>query len=198
MRRLPASSVPWTMSAGTGLRFSSMRSMRNIGPQCERGRGSALDDQRRAIAEVANRSCVAKCKAHQWVPVRRHAYSAIAMAGLGDLPDTILSRSVIIRMRKRAPEEKVEPYRQRDHKQVGHALRDELAAWAEAIADKAAICRPVLPDGIVDRNADVWEPLIAVADLVGGDGPAGHARQHFSSLLQASQAHNQLRRSIAG
>ncbi|WP_292215994.1 hypothetical protein [Mesorhizobium sp.] len=36
------------------------------------------------------------------------AYCAVALAGLGDLPDTILTRSVIIRMRRRSPEETVD------------------------------------------------------------------------------------------
>ena len=31
------------------------------------------------------------------------AYSAVALAGLDDLPDTIATRSVIVRMRRRAP-----------------------------------------------------------------------------------------------
>ena len=34
------------------------------------------------------------------------AYCAVALAGLDDLPDTIMTRSVIIRMRRRAPDEK--------------------------------------------------------------------------------------------
>ena len=38
------------------------------------------------------------------------AYSAVALAGIGDLPDTIGSRSVIIDMRRRAPSERVEPF----------------------------------------------------------------------------------------
>lgn len=125
-----------------------------------------------------------------WVPVKRSAYAAMAMAGIGDLPDTILTRSVIIRMRKRAPHEEVESYRQRNHKGQGHALRDELAAWAAAIADKAADCRPVLPDQIADRNADVWEPLIAVADLVGGAWPS-RAREAALQLLAAAKSGTQ-------
>jgi hypothetical protein len=39
------------------------------------------------------------------------AYAAVALAGLGWLPDTIMSRSVVIRMRRRAPGEHVEPFR---------------------------------------------------------------------------------------
>ena len=34
------------------------------------------------------------------------AYCAVAVAGLGGLPDTILSRSIIIRMRRRSPNER--------------------------------------------------------------------------------------------
>lgn len=106
-----------------------------------------------------------------WVPVRMDSFAAVAMAGIGDLPDTILTRSIIVRMRKRAPGENVEPYRQRDHMHLGHALRDELANWAASVATKADGYRPVLPTAIVDRDADVWEPLIAVADLAGGAWP---------------------------
>ncbi|WP_373463474.1 DUF3631 domain-containing protein [Streptomyces sp. B4I13] len=32
------------------------------------------------------------------------------------------------------------------------------------------------PDGVTDRPADVWEPLLAVADAAGATGPAGSAK----------------------
>jgi hypothetical protein len=95
----------------------------------------------------------------------------VALAGLDDLPDTIRSRSILIRMRRRAPDENVEPYRERIHAPAGQGLRDELAAWAiEAEADLTE-ARPEMPDGIVDRDADIWEPLLAVADMAGGEWP---------------------------
>jgi hypothetical protein len=37
------------------------------------------------------------------------AYAAVALAGIGWLPDTILSRSIIVRMRRRHAGEKVQP-----------------------------------------------------------------------------------------
>lgn len=98
------------------------------------------------------------------------AYCAVALAGLGDLPDTILTRSVIIRMKRRAPHEQVEPYRRRIHSPEGHRLRDQIAAWCEQVADR--IEWPDLPPEIEDRNADVWEPLIAIADAIGEEWPA--------------------------
>ena len=99
------------------------------------------------------------------------SFCAVAMAGLGSLPDTILTRSVIIRMRKRAPNEKVEPYRQRTNEKQGHALRKRLATWADQVREQVTDAWPQLPEGISDRPADVWEPLLAVAEAAGGDWP---------------------------
>jgi hypothetical protein len=57
-------------------------------------------------------------------------YSAVAMAGLGWLPDTLLSRSIIIRMRRRLKTETVEPFRQRIHVREGRAIGRRLEVWA--------------------------------------------------------------------
>ncbi|MEU8832780.1 DUF3631 domain-containing protein [Streptomyces sp900116325] len=113
------------------------------------------------------------------------SYCAVAMAGLGSLPDTVLTRSVIVRMRKRAPNERVEPYRQRIHEKQGHELRDQLAAWADTVRDQVADAWPEMPDGVTDRPADVWEPLLAVADAARGDWPT-RARAACLELINAA------------
>lgn len=99
------------------------------------------------------------------------AYCAVALAGLGGLPDTILSRCVVVRMRRRAPGEMVEPFRRRINGPDGEELRDRLAAWAEITVAPAVHTYPTIPPSINDRDADVWEPLLAVADAAGGDWP---------------------------
>jgi hypothetical protein len=99
------------------------------------------------------------------------AYCAVALAGLGGLPDTILSRCVIIRMKRRAPAERVEPFRRRVNEAEGYALRDELARWAAQILRDVTDAWPDIPDGIADRDADIWEPLLAVADAAGEHWP---------------------------
>ncbi|MEU7177243.1 MULTISPECIES: DUF3631 domain-containing protein [Streptomyces] len=114
------------------------------------------------------------------------SFCAVAVAGLGALPDTILTRSVIVRMRKRAPNESVEPYRQRIHEKEGHALRDRLAEWADQVRDAVTDAWPTLPDGISDRPADVWEPLLAVAEAAGGTWPE-RARQACVELVAAAK-----------
>jgi uncharacterized protein DUF3631 len=107
------------------------------------------------------------------------AYAAVALAGLGDLPDTILSRAIIVRMNRRAPGERVEPFRARLHTKEGHALRDRLIAWTKGTRITGW---PTLPDEVTDRAADCWEPLIAVADLAGGKWP-GTARAAAIALV---------------
>ncbi|CAM5325815.1 MULTISPECIES: DUF3631 domain-containing protein [Streptomyces] len=114
------------------------------------------------------------------------SFCAVAMAGLGSLPDTILTRSVIIRMRKRAPNEHIEPYRQRTNGKEGHALRDRLAAWADQVRAQVTDAWPELPEGISDRPADVWEPLLAVAEAAGGTWPE-RARAACVELVAAAK-----------
>ncbi|MEV7190744.1 DUF3631 domain-containing protein [Streptomyces sp. NPDC093510] len=117
------------------------------------------------------------------------SYCAVAVAGLGSLPDTILSRSVIVRMRRRARNEQVEPFRARVHEAEGHKLRDRLAAWAEHARGFVMGAWPEMPEGVSDRPADVWEPLLAIADAVGGNWPE-RARAACVTLVTASRAND--------
>ena len=99
------------------------------------------------------------------------AFCPVALAGLGALPDTILSRSVVVRMRRRAPTERVEAYRRRVYAPTGHLLRERLETWAEGVSARLANSYPTMPEGVTDRAADVWEALLAVADAAGGEWP---------------------------
>jgi len=128
---------------------------------------------------VAGRCAV---KGKETVTEEIPAYAAVALAGLGWLPDTILSRSVIIRMRRRHAGEKVEPYRRRIHASEGSAIRDSIAAWTHGFE----LNWPELPPGIEDRSADVWEPLIAIADAIGRDWPR-RARDAAIALVTAAK-----------
>lgn len=112
------------------------------------------------------------------------SYCAVALAGLNDLPDTIMTRSVIIRMRRRAPDETVEPWRLRINGPQAHNLRGGLETWSHLAG--ANVTWPELPAGIEDRNADVWEALLAVADLAGGHWPT-RARVSAVSLVTSSR-----------
>jgi hypothetical protein len=113
------------------------------------------------------------------------AYCAVALAGLGWLPDTLLSRCVIIRMRRRHAGEHIESYRRRVHSHEGYQLRTPLAAWAAGVVEELGRAYPVMPEGVEDRDADVWEPLLAIADAIGGEWPK-RARVAAVTLVTAA------------
>src|SRR5262249_5392869 len=112
------------------------------------------------------------------------AYAPVALAGLGWLPDTILSRSVIVQMRRRHQGEVVEQFRRRIHVVDGERVRNTIEAWARTLTGD--ITWPEMPAGVQDRDADVWEPLIAIADVVGGKWPEV-ARDAALALLSESK-----------
>ncbi|MFD4878335.1 DUF3631 domain-containing protein [Streptomyces sp. NPDC058420] len=102
-------------------------------------------------------------------PHRFATFAMAAIAGIGDLPDTIMDRAIVIRMRRRAEGEKVKPFRSRRDIPALHELRDRIAAWARPLLDEAAELEPVMP--VEDRAADTWEPLVIVADRAAGSWP---------------------------
>ncbi|MFF2013711.1 DUF3631 domain-containing protein [Streptomyces sp. NPDC058195] len=103
-------------------------------------------------------------------PTPYPTFAMAALAGIGDLPDTIMDRAVVLRMQKRKPGEKVTPFRSRYSVPELNALRDELAAWLSPLRGPASRMVPKMP--VEDRAADTWEPLVIVADLAGGHWPA--------------------------
>ncbi|WP_197502570.1 DUF3631 domain-containing protein [Mycobacterium scrofulaceum] len=109
-------------------------------------------------------------------------FAPVALAGLaGKMSKTILDRAVVFHMRHRAADEPLTEFRERDAKAEAAPLRARLALWAEANADALAAARPAMPEGVRDRAAEVWEALLAVAEVVGPDATrrAREACAHF-------------------
>lgn len=104
-----------------------------------------------------------------------------AIAGIGRFPETIIDRSIVIAMTRRAPTEIVERFRTRAASAQGARLRDRLAQAVAGVADVAAmrqgdggsgslaLADDELPAGLDDRGQDNWESLLALARLAGGD-----------------------------
>jgi Protein of unknown function (DUF3631) len=109
-------------------------------------------------------------------------FAMALLAAIGELPDTIMDRAVVVRMRRRAAGEQVDPYRTRRDAPPLHDLRERLAAWARAHLRELQQAAPVMP--LEDRAADTWEPLVAIADLAEGDWPA-RARAAAATMTQA-------------
>ncbi len=99
-------------------------------------------------------------------------WAPLAVAKIGKLPGTLRDRSIVLRMRRRARGEQVESLRADRISGALEPLRRQMARWA---ADHLAQLRKAdsaTPAGFDDRAADNWRPLLAIADLAGGDWPA--------------------------
>lgn len=109
-------------------------------------------------------------------------FAPVALAGLaGKMPATITDRSVVLHMRRRAPDEEIAEFRERDANLQATPIRDRLEGWAADNLSALAAARPTMPEGVRDRPAEVWEPILAVADVAGGAWPqkARDACRHF-------------------
>jgi len=113
-----------------------------------------------------------------------------AIAGIGKLPDTVADRSIPIRLRRKPPGTDVARFRRRDVEPEAAELRSQIAAWATEWTELLAEVRPELPESLSDRQQDGAEPLLAIAEGMGGEWPA-RARAALIELLTGTVAEDQ-------
>lgn len=112
-----------------------------------------------------------------------------AIGAIGRLPDTLEDRSIMVRMRRRRKDEALEAMRLDRLGELEH-YRRKAARWAVDYLDKLRTADPSMPEGLHDRAADNWRPLLAIADAVGGEWPARarHATALLAGAVQEDQA----------
>jgi hypothetical protein len=127
----------------------------------------------RALLNAGNRrgTNVPRCVGTSQQLVAFSVFCPKAIAGIGELPDTIADRAIPIRLKRKAKSEHAERFRRRDVEDEAERLYMDSSAWAEHAVPALAEARPQLPDELDDRAQDAWEPLLAIADLIGGDWP---------------------------
>jgi len=147
--------------------------------------GGANEDLRGLLNAGYKRSAtIARCVGDaKTMKVQRFpVYAPAALAGIaGAMPATITTRAITIHMRRRRADEPVEPFRERAVARQAQPVREELAAWMDTISTHLTEAQPEMPDGVTDRPAEIWEPLLAIADAAGGHWPdtARGACTHF-------------------
>jgi hypothetical protein len=87
-------------------------------------------------------------------------------------------------MRPRKADEQAASFRRRIAAPEGETIRGRLELWARSVPTD--IEWPEMPPEVRDRDADVWEPLLAVADLVGGSWPS-RAREAAIALVELAK-----------
>jgi Protein of unknown function (DUF3631) len=91
------------------------------------------------------------------------------IAGIGGLPDTIADRSIKIDLKRKLPNESVRPARARFISESAKPIKLALEEWAKTLDSSSLItAHPSIPNVLSDRQADIWEPLIVIAEYAGG------------------------------
>lgn len=103
-----------------------------------------------------------------WVAKSFPTFCPKVLNGVGEvLPRTTRSRAIPVLMYLRPPDVSLERFiKPRVYAELA-PLRDRWKVWAEAAVPVLKEADPFLPDGLGDRQAEVWTPLFAIADLAG-------------------------------
>ena len=117
-------------------------------------------------------------------------FAALAYNHIGELPrvyNTLVDRSITIALVKRLPSEKVErlsgPRRRDEFKD----LRRKLKRFANDNMTALANAEPVMPPDVINRLADNWTPLLAIADVAGGDMARARPCRHHAATMRTSR-----------
>jgi hypothetical protein len=107
-------------------------------------------------------------------PISYEVYCPKVIAGIatGRLPDTIRDRAIVVPIDRKLRSEPVERLRRRLLQAELDTLRGQLAAWAGLHHDRLYGYELRSPlEKISDRLEEAWEPLLAIAELAGGEWP---------------------------
>jgi hypothetical protein len=103
------------------------------------------------------------------------AFCPKALSGIGRcLPDTVRDRSLPVELVRQSREERAERFREREAQAKVATICAELETWVQqrGLINTLRDARPALPEELTDRQQDYCEPLLAIADLAGGEWPA--------------------------
>jgi hypothetical protein len=93
-------------------------------------------------------------------------YCPKALAAIGRLPETLADRCIVIRMQRKRPEEICERLKKLTKAQA-LVLRRKCARVVADHAEAIESMEPEVPAELNDRAADIWEPLLVLAELAG-------------------------------
>jgi putative DNA primase/helicase len=98
-------------------------------------------------------------------PVVFNTFGPKAVAQIGNPPETIIDRGIVIEMRRKKPGEK--PERMRSDRLFNDLLhlRQKSLRWAKDNLDALTSREPAMPSTLHDRAQDSWRPLLAIAEL---------------------------------
>lgn len=113
---------------------------------------------------------VIRCDGDDNDPAAFFVWCARALCGIGSIANTLEDRSIPLRMHRKLTSEKTENIR-RSNPQDWEQFARQIARWS--LDNKQAIfeAQPDPIESLHDRANDCWEPLLQIANAIGGDWP---------------------------
>ena len=108
----------------------------------------------------------------KYEPKAFSTWAPMVIAAIGKLRPTLASRSIIIVMRRKRSDESVTRYRPDHDGPLLDELARKCARWAQDNLQNLKGADPMMPKQLNNRAADNWRPLLAIADVIGGDCPS--------------------------
>ena len=115
-------------------------------------------------------ACVLRVDGPDFHPAQFSTWAPLAIAKIGKLSATLVSRSIVIMMRRALPGEVTERLGS-DQSAELTALARQAARWVADTCGQLRSADPAMPPRFGNRLADNWRPLIAIADQAGGAWP---------------------------
>jgi len=112
------------------------------------------------------RAFVLRCVGRSYEVEKFPVYCPKAILAIGNLPDTLMDRSIVVSMRRHLPTEVVARFRHRSASEQALGIVSAITSWMEK--HKSEIAKAYHKQKLnflKDREADIWEPLFAIASV---------------------------------
>jgi hypothetical protein len=109
---------------------------------------------------------VLRCVGREHEVKKFSVYCPKVVLAIGNLPDTLMDRSLVISMKRHLKTEQVARFRRRLAAQQASGVVSAIVGWTEKNKSRVSECyhRQSL-EFLRDREADIWEPLFAIASV---------------------------------
>ncbi len=128
-------------------------------------------------------------------PKQFSTWTPMAIAMIKNPPDTILDRSLVIKLRRKLSSEQATKWSFTNFSKL-EPLRQQLKRWSDDNLELLKHCIPNIPKNDNDRANDNWLPLFSIASLIGSNwtikleaafknanGSDGDGSENISTLL---------------
>ena len=142
--------------------------------RADRERASAIQSILNAGYRRGPTSMVWRSQGQSFTPAPFETFCPKAFAGVGanNLHATTLDRCIPVLLERKVAGDKVERFRAKRFEPEAEILKQRIIDWIAENDDLLAASEPDLPEELDDRTQEIWEPLLALADVAGGRWPS--------------------------